>query len=627
VSAKAALPATSHRTFVEDTAMPWNNEPSLLSPANGPAAVTADAQAPAAGYLIYVLGGSNGTDPADATVQTYDTSTATWSSAPSMPTARLNLAAAAGPNRVYALGGSDGTGPLATHEIFDPAASDWTSAAALSSARESLGATIGPDGLIYAIGGYNGSYLDVVQAYDPATGTWATRPAMPTARSALAVVTGPDGLIYAIGGQDSTGPLGTVEVFDVASSTWSNAAALPSPAWALAAAVGPDGLIYAFGGLDANGFPVSNAYSYDPATLAWSPQASLLTAQGLLAGVTGPDGLIYAIGGTDLTEEALTTVEAFTTATAQTAPDPYIGNGSYQSPDIILLDATNTPIPIGGAPGGAWDTLLPPNTNFGLKAVVYNDSSVPATGTIVSFWHFPGGVGTSGTLIDAQTVTVPANGSMVVTSANPFTSGPPLAHECAVVSVSCPTSPYFSVNPPAGTDVIDPTVAHPADSFHYGSAWRNTNSLLMAGGMGFVFPFGTGLSQLGRLPVKLGANAVRVPAGWADRDDVAPVRRALEFTGAAGRVPLFLIPELRASLPEADLGLRLYAKEATKSTDTGHTWAAAVAGESGDFYLAGSIPADAQAGDVFLVTVQAHYPATNGACERTVEYLEVIYVK
>lgn len=36
-------------------------------------------------------------------------------------------------------------------------------------------------------------------------------------------------------------------------------------------------------------------------------------------------------------------------------------------------------IPLGGAPDGAWDTLLLPNTDYGIRAVVSNDSSVPAS--------------------------------------------------------------------------------------------------------------------------------------------------------------------------------------------------------------------------------------------------------
>jgi hypothetical protein len=608
--------------------MGWTNETSLNTSVTGPAAVTADAVSPAAGYSIYAIGGNDGTSPV-GTVQAYDTATQTWSAVTSMPTSRLNLAAASGPGRVYAIGGSDGAAALANNEIFNPAGNDWTAGAPLLTARERLGAAIGPDGLIYVVGGHAGTtHLNTVEAYDPATNTWASLPGMPTARSGLAVVAGPDGLIYAIGGVNNSGTLDTVEVFDIATGTWSAGKPLPTPTWALAAAVGPDGLIYAFGGLLDNGMPLNTTYAYDTGTAAWTAQAAMLTPQAFLAGTTGPDGLIYAIGGQNFTEFELGTVEAFTTGTALTT-DPYIGNGTYQSPDIILLDPSNNPVPLGGAPGGAWDTLLVPNTDYGFQAVVYNDSNAPAMNTVVGFWHFPGGVGTSGTLIDQQTVTVPANGSIVVASANPFQSGPPLAHECAVVSLYCPGSPYFDVNPTTAAQVIDPTVPHPAGSGHFGSAWRNTNSYTFGGGMRWLFPF-----QLSPLPephaVGLAAHAVKVPAGWDRLEEVAEIRRALEFAGAANRLPLFLVPGLRARLPEADLGLRLHGAGGRGGANGGPKARHEIVtrkGEPAAFYLSGTVPQDAQPGDIFLVTVEARYPEAGSKAARVVDYLEVIYVK
>ena len=392
--------------------MPWTVEPSLNVARNGLAAAVCDAPAPESGYRIYAIGGSDGTGPV-ATVEAYGT---LWSAVAPMPTARQNLAATSGPGRIYALGGSNGSAPLATNEIYDPAAGTWTSGAALPTARSGPAAVTGRDGLIYVLGGYNGAYLATVEVYDPVTNTWASSPAMPTARSGLAAVTGPDGLIYAIGGENGTvGTLNTVEIFNPATHTWVAGVSLPAVRYVLAAAVGPDGLIYVIGGLDV--IAQTTVYSYNPATAGpWVVQPSLLTAQGFLAAVTGPDGLIYAIGGENF-EPALNTVEAFTVATPTTAPDPYIGNGTYQSPDIILLDSSLNPVPIGGAPGGVWDTLLQPTTNYGIQAVVYNDSTVAAMDTVVRFWHFPGGVGTAGTQIDVQTVTVPANGSIVVSSA------------------------------------------------------------------------------------------------------------------------------------------------------------------------------------------------------------------
>jgi hypothetical protein len=177
--------------------------------------------------------------------------------------------------------------------------------------------------------------------------------------------------------------------------------------------------------------------------------------------------------------------------------------------------------------------------------------------------------------------------------------------------------------------VIDPTVAYPADSRHFGSAWRNTNSYAFSPGMGWVFPFH--LSPLREpLTVGLTARAAKVPAGWAEREDVTAIRRALEFAGAANRVPMFLIPELREKLPRADLGLRLHdedraAKEAAAEEATSSRTMRA--GEATAFYLSGTVPGDAKKGDIYLVNVAAHYPATKSQRERAVGYLEVIYVK
>jgi Kelch motif len=517
-------------------------------------------------------------------------------------------------------------------QIYDPAADAWSSSTPLPTARSGLAAVTGRDGLIYALGGYNGAYLTTVEAFDPTTDSWTTKASMPTGRAGLAAVTGPDGLIYAIGGQNSgAASLDTVEVFNPVTNSWTTGVSLPGASYGLAAAVGPDGLIYAMGGVDASSFPQTSVYSYDPATGApWVSQAPLLTAQAFLAADTGPDGLIYAIGGDNFLEPALGTVEAFTVATVQTAPDPYIGNGTYQTPDIILLDSSGNPVPIGGAPGGAWDTLLQPNTYYGIQAVVYNDSTVSAANTTVKFWHFPGGVGTAGALIDTETVTVPANGSIVVTSASPFQSGAAGQHECVAVSIANPDSLYFNVDPTTATEVIDPTVAHPAGSGHYGSAWRNTNSIVLSGGMGWRLPFPIRLpGRLEPVGIKLSVTTNHVPVGWERTGTPAELGNALK--GACGdmRLPLFLVPALRKTLPTADLGVRITCRggreEGVQSPDGAELHA--MVAEKAEFAVSGTIPSHARSGDIFLVNVVAHYPRTPVGREAVVEYLEVIYVK
>ncbi len=116
--------------------------------------------------------------------------------------------------------------------------------------------------------------------------------------------------------------------------------------------------------------------------------------------------------------------------------------GGYQSPDIILTDlTTNEPVPIGGEPGGRWDTLLAPSTNYGFSANVNNTGPTDVNGVVVSFWSIPGGVGTNGTMVGTpQTVNIPANSQATVNASAPFTSAPSGEHLCAVVSIYSPTT-------------------------------------------------------------------------------------------------------------------------------------------------------------------------------------------
>ena len=294
--------------------------------------------------------------------------------------------------------------------------------------------------------------------------------------------------------------------------------------------------------------------------------------EGFLAAATGPDGLIYAIGGAD---PAITgAVEAFTVPATATAPDPYIGDGTYQSPDIILLKSgiipiptpTPSPIAIGGAPGGAWDTLLLPTTNYDIQAVIYNDANIAAPNTIVRFWRIPNGVSTGGTLISEVTgVTVPANGSVVVNSSSPFLSGALGAHVCVVVSVSNPQSPYFSADPTTATAVIDPTVPHPAGSNHYGSAWRNTNSVAMPPGMIIRWPFGANFSEIEPVRIKLEVTAAKVAIGW---DKAPEIARNPPGAGGRGRpASQAAVPDPRDPLTPA--GRRLRSKNSCGSRRQG----------------------------------------------------------
>jgi N-acetylneuraminic acid mutarotase len=416
--------------------MSWTTKEHLPS-ADGPsAAVISDAPAPGSGYRIYAIGSE--LNATAGQVLAYDPSAPSsgWSPIASPVGTWNDVGATSGPGGLHVLGGYTVTTAInpivavATHQIYDAAANAWTMGPLLFAPRSGHVAVTGHDGTIYVIGGLdsNDNILASVQALDPFTQTWKYAASMHTPRSGLAAVTGPDGKIYAIGGvAPAETLLNTVEVYDPVANSWTIGPLFPGPPSlpvameGIAAAVGPDGLIYVMGGADYTPTIYNTLYSYDPATpgATWVERENMPTARANLLGATGPDGLIYAIGGGD-TSGFLQTVEAYAVDAAAAAPDPYIGNGTYQSPDIILVDSMNEVAPIGGAPGGAWDTLLIPNSNYAIKCVVYNDANVAAQNTIVRFWHFPGGVGTLGALISEETLTIPANGSLVVTSSSPF---------------------------------------------------------------------------------------------------------------------------------------------------------------------------------------------------------------
>ncbi len=277
------------------------------------------------------------------------------------------------------------------------------------------------------------------------------------------------------------------------------------------------------------------------------------------------------------------------------APNPYI-TGGYQSPDILLFDSANHAVPEGGEPDG--DTLLLPNTNYKVSAVVHNSSSTPATNTTVRFWQIPGGVATNGTLIDVVTVTVPANGSVQVDSAHPFVSAPPGEHRCAAVSIYNSQSPDATVDPVTAAEIPDPDT----DVAHSASGWRNTDSMFVLAGKPWNLVLQGTLLRDARVPVTVAVKASLAAANLENTPAAAKVVRTMQQAGARSSLPVFLIPAVRATLPSVDLGIQVGPIKAIE---------ASVA----EFSVSGVIPADANPGDRYLVEVSAKYD------DRTVDSL------
>lgn len=305
---------------------------------------------------------------------------------------------------------------------------------------------------------------------------------------------------------------------------------------------------------------------------------------------------------------------------------PYI-LGGYQSEDIILTDPiTGAEVMLGGTPGGRWDTLLRPNTDYGFSARIHNSSGTPAVNTIVRFWRFPGGVAATGELVDIQSVTVPANGSVIVHSEHPFRSAGANQHSCAVVSIYNATAGSCATDAVHATDVPNPGADHSMGC----AAWRNTDSQWVWPGLQWHMNLNTGLPHRfhGPEPIEVTVETHHAPANF--RNDAA-AKKLSEFITANGlqvKKPLFLLPSLREVLKPVDLGIRVIKHDgvvAKRSRQLRHLLDLRKDVVT-NFRVEGTIPETVQKGDVILVKIIAHYAGQDKANGKNVEFLQVLHV-
>lgn len=220
----------------------------------------------AKGGLLYCVGGR---DIGNA-FWAYDPVLDTWDvSLPALPTPRGGLAVASVGNYIYAMGGRLGGSPrngtpMEVVERYNITQGIWETVAQLPSARMDLAAAA-VGGKIYVFGGFdsNRQAMNDVDVYDPNTDTWDTSPAdLPTARAGLYAVGIKGGTVYVIGGQQggifntAPGSVGTiVEAYNVAKDEWlgsDNFNYMPS-ARGEAGVANHGGAIYMVGGAEPSG--------------------------------------------------------------------------------------------------------------------------------------------------------------------------------------------------------------------------------------------------------------------------------------------------------------------------------------------------------------------------------------
>ena len=149
----------------------WETKAALPTPAFGYASVVVDDE-------VYVMGGARqflaslsdlvAIDP----VQVYNAENDSWRNVASLPNARSFGAAAAtsgliAPKRIYVLGGYDQDAYSSTNRVYDVERNSWSSASSLPSARVYLAVAV-VDDVLYAIGGFDGeNWLDANERYLP----------------------------------------------------------------------------------------------------------------------------------------------------------------------------------------------------------------------------------------------------------------------------------------------------------------------------------------------------------------------------------------------------------------------------------------------------------------------------
>lgn len=197
------------RAFVLDTVADTWRELAPLPTARGGGAVAR------IGPLLYVVGGR---PPAGNAFEVYDTTSDTWTVLPSLPQAfaeRNHLIAVALADKIYVAGGRYGGGGFASPmtdslDVYDPTSATWSSAAPMLRPRGGLNGVAGL-GCFYVWGGEGqgiGEPNDVFpdhDVYDPQTNTWTALPPLPTPVHGVTGSAFLDGLIYMPGGGTSSG--------------------------------------------------------------------------------------------------------------------------------------------------------------------------------------------------------------------------------------------------------------------------------------------------------------------------------------------------------------------------------------------------------------------------------------
>ena len=239
------------------------------------------------GPKIYVIGGWNGADL--DTVEIYNVNTDEWIVGTPLPATLNDGAVQVVDNKLYVIGGSNASvAAVATVWEYDAVLDTWTSKSSMPTGRRSL-ASASVDGKIYTISGVDTGnwYSAAVEMYDPSTDTWETKSPHPLPRQYL-TAEAVNGKIYTFGGNQYSNKM---HEYDPILDSWTEKS--PTPFYiSTPNSVTVGNKIYVLGGSGS-----ANVMMYDSLTDNWEGPLDSVPTERWGALTAQVYGKMYIIGG------------------------------------------------------------------------------------------------------------------------------------------------------------------------------------------------------------------------------------------------------------------------------------------------------------------------------------------